>query len=126
MPHFGSASFVASPAQFGQNIEQHDGVSVIYLLQYTVIPNSLKEMRDQCVFVVQVEAGVVLARPWRACSRLQNDEHEMQGRIVIVERSDCMFEDKVRIAEQAGAVAVIVIGTFIQLIAYLTTREQKQ
>lgn len=56
---------------------------------------------------MQVEGIAVLASPIRACQAL---EQPVQGRVVVVERGDCMFVDKARILQAAGAIAGIVIG----------------
>ena len=46
------------------------------------------------VFTVQVQAEVAVAEPFRACEPLIN-AGELVNKIVIVERGDCMFVDKV-------------------------------
>jgi len=43
---------------------------------------------------VQVQAEVAVAQPFRACEPLINAA-ELAHKIVIVERGDCMFVDKV-------------------------------
>lgn len=43
---------------------------------------------------LQVSATVSVATPLRACESLQNAD-VLQGRIVIVERGECMFVEKV-------------------------------
>lgn len=42
----------------------------------------------------QVTGVLVKAIPLRACEKLDN-EGEIQGKIVIIERGDCMFIEKV-------------------------------
>ncbi|GMH33547.1 hypothetical protein BSKO_01381 [Bryopsis sp. KO-2023] len=56
-----------------------------------------------------VQGGLVVAEPLNACRDLQNPE-EIKGGIVLVERGICPFSSKVKNAEDAGAVAVIVIN----------------
>ena len=58
---------------------------------------------------VQVEAEVVIAQPLSGCSSLLNAP-SMKGKVVAVLRGDCMFQEKARTAQQAGALGVIVIG----------------
>lgn len=43
---------------------------------------------------LQVSAVVSVATPLRACEPLRNPD-ELRGRIVIVERGECMFVEKV-------------------------------
>jgi len=55
-----------------------------------------------------VEGEIVWARPLRACDeRLQNAEN-LSGKIVVAERGDCTFVSKARLAQKAGASALIV------------------
>ncbi|XP_063228642.1 ER degradation-enhancing alpha-mannosidase-like protein 3 isoform X2 [Bacillus rossius redtenbacheri] len=56
----------------------------------------------------KVTGRVGVAEPLKACTDLANAER-LRGRIVVVERGDCMFVDKARRLEQAGAVAGIVV-----------------
>lgn len=56
-----------------------------------------------------VSQNIIYADPLRLCSKLKTNADEAKGKIVVVERGDCTFVDKARIAQQAGAVAVIVI-----------------
>lgn len=60
----------------------------------------------------QIEAEVVFAKPLAACQPLQNPA-DVLGRIVLIERGDCMFQIKSRNAQLAGAKAVIIYGEFI-------------
>ena len=54
-----------------------------------------------------VSAEVVYADPPLACGVLAN-EAGMAGRIALVDRGDCLFTEKVRVVQDAGAVAAIV------------------
>ena len=42
----------------------------------------------------QVSGMLAIARPFRACKEIEN-VHELAGHIIILERGDCMFVDKV-------------------------------
>ena len=53
---------------------------------------------------------IAFADPLRACLPLKNAEM-LKNKIVIVERGDCMFIDKVRQLQVTGAIAGIVFGT---------------
>lgn len=55
-----------------------------------------------------VKAAVIFAQPFRVCNELTNAE-KMKGRIVIMERGDCMFVEKARKIQKAGAVGGIVL-----------------
>lgn len=39
----------------------------------------------------------------------------MKGRIAVVQRQDCMFQEKARHAQESGAVGIIIVGKFITL-----------
>ncbi|KAK7576581.1 hypothetical protein V9T40_012867 [Parthenolecanium corni] len=56
----------------------------------------------------KVSAVVSVATPLRACEPLRNPD-ELRGRIVIVERGECMFVEKARKLEKAGAVGGIIV-----------------
>lgn len=56
----------------------------------------------------QITAQVAIANPPRACKELENGD-SLQGKVGIVERGDCMFVDKARLLQRAGAVAGIVM-----------------
>ncbi len=66
------------------------------------------------ILVLQVYGSLALAEPLRGCSSLTNRE-EVKGRIVMMERSDCMFQEKARHAAHAGARALIVFGLVVSL-----------
>lgn len=55
-----------------------------------------------------ITASVILAQPFRVCSDLLNAE-KMKGKIIIMERGDCMFVEKARKIQKAGALGGIVL-----------------
>lgn len=55
-----------------------------------------------------IHQKIVYANPLKLCSDLLN-ANEVKDRIIIVERGECTFVDKARKAQEASAVAVIVI-----------------
>lgn len=57
--------------------------------------------------VNSVTSKVVFAKPFHACSELQNKE-ALSEKIAIIERGECTFVDKARRAMNAGAKAVII------------------
>ncbi|XP_018782734.1 PREDICTED: ER degradation-enhancing alpha-mannosidase-like protein 3 isoform X2 [Bactrocera latifrons] len=54
-----------------------------------------------------VEGELVMAAPFRACEETSN-KAEISGKILIAERGDCTFVSKARLAQAAGALALIV------------------
>ncbi|XP_046389627.1 ER degradation-enhancing alpha-mannosidase-like protein 3 [Ischnura elegans] len=56
----------------------------------------------------KVTARVGVAEPLRVCGDLENPAR-INGRIAIVERGDCMFIEKARRVQAAGAVGVVVV-----------------
>lgn len=52
---------------------------------------------------------VVQARPPTACSTILNQDSVI-GRIALIDRGGCMFSEKVKYAQAAGATAVIICG----------------
>lgn len=50
-----------------------------------------------------------MAQPFRACHPLENIG-EISGQIAVVERSDCMFVEKVANVQRAGGIGVIIVG----------------
>lgn len=57
--------------------------------------------------VNSVTSKAVFAKPFHACTELQNKE-ALSGNIAIIERGECTFVDKARRAMHAGAKAVII------------------
>ncbi|XP_017471180.1 PREDICTED: ER degradation-enhancing alpha-mannosidase-like protein 3, partial [Rhagoletis zephyria] len=54
-----------------------------------------------------VEGELILAAPFPACEELTNGD-EIRGKVLIAERGDCTFVSKARLAQAAGALALIV------------------
>uniref|UniRef100_A0A915BGC4 alpha-1,2-Mannosidase n=1 Tax=Parascaris univalens TaxID=6257 RepID=A0A915BGC4_PARUN len=82
-PSFGFVHFVASPANFGADLHNK-----------------------------QVEGEVNFAVPPKGCAPLTNAP-SIVNRIAVVHRHDCMFQEKARYAQQAGAIAAIIIDDTI-------------
>ncbi|EJW79892.1 PA domain-containing protein, partial [Wuchereria bancrofti] len=82
-PIFGKLHWRAASAQFGKN------------LNYKA-----------------VVAEVQIAVPFRACSPLTNAPR-MKGRIAVVQRQDCMFQEKARYVQRSGAIGIIIIDNTI-------------
>ncbi|XP_073242535.1 ER degradation-enhancing alpha-mannosidase-like protein 3 [Porites lutea] len=80
-PYNGDVVLVACPARFGLDLSKGD---------------------------VGMSAEVSMGKPFKACSPLSNGE-ELKHRIAVLERGDCMFIDKTRHAQAAGAVGVVII-----------------
>ena len=55
-----------------------------------------------------VSGELAMAHPIRACTQLQNAV-SVKGKIVLVERGDCMFVEKARNLQRAGAIAGVVM-----------------
>ncbi|KAK6195946.1 hypothetical protein SNE40_001268 [Patella caerulea] len=79
-PYYGSVYYKAGPAQFGYDLK--------------ALPP------------VQGKLGV--ADPIKACTAFNNID-DLGGKIVIIERGDCMFVDKARNLMHAGAIGGIVL-----------------
>ncbi|KAB7496940.1 ER degradation-enhancing alpha-mannosidase-like protein 3 [Armadillidium nasatum] len=75
-----SVTLLAGPAQFGKDLSKD----------------------------IVVTGTVVKASPIKACGKLENGE-EVKGKIVILERGECMFIEKARNIEALGAVGGIVV-----------------
>ncbi|XP_069686401.1 ER degradation-enhancing alpha-mannosidase-like protein 3 [Periplaneta americana] len=56
----------------------------------------------------QVKGRIGVADPLRVCADLLNPER-LKGRVAIMERGDCMFVEKARRIQKAGAIAGIVV-----------------
>jgi len=50
--------------------------------------------------------------PFKACNSSQLfNGNELRGKIAVILRGDCMFEDKALLVQREGAVGLIIIGT---------------
>lgn len=56
----------------------------------------------------KLTAETVFVQPFKGCTKL-NAIDEIKGKIAIMERGDCMFVDKARNVQKAGAVGAIII-----------------
>lgn len=79
-PYLGSVVYKAGPAQFGYDLKQKPAITG--LLQ--------------------------ILEPFKGCTELTNGDR-ISGKIAVMERGDCMFIDKARNIERAGAIGGIVI-----------------
>ncbi|XP_065792267.1 ER degradation-enhancing alpha-mannosidase-like protein 3 isoform X1 [Muntiacus reevesi] len=79
-PFFGRVVLTAGPAQFGPDLSKH------------------KETRG----------FVAISKPYNGCSELTNPEAVM-GKIALIQRGQCMFAEKARNIQNAGAIGGIVI-----------------
>lgn len=80
-PYNGNVVLDACPARFGLDLSRGD---------------------------VGISAEVNIGEPFKGCSALTNAD-DLKHRIVVLERGDCMFIDKARQAQAAGAVGAIII-----------------
>merc|ERR1719187_2014101 len=58
---------------------------------------------------VKVSGEVVLANDLKACGGSLQNGPSMWGKIVVVERGDCMFVEKARVIQSLGAIGGIVL-----------------
>ncbi|KAL3872065.1 hypothetical protein ACJMK2_040022 [Sinanodonta woodiana] len=79
-PFHGSVVYKAGPAQFGYDLKESPPII----------------------------GHLAFAEPYKVCSPVLNPE-DISGRIAILERGDCMFVDKARHLQKAGAIGGIVI-----------------
>ena len=63
--------------------------------------------------VEMLNASTVVAVPEMGCTPLENAE-QMAGNIAVINRGGCVFAEKARNAEAAGAVAVIITNNRIE------------
>ncbi|CAL1540392.1 unnamed protein product [Lymnaea stagnalis] len=78
-PFNGGVVFRAGPAQFGYDLNKNP----------------------------PIRGQLAIARPFKGCTNIENVD-EIRGKVVIVERGDCMFVDKARNLQKSGAVGGIV------------------
>ncbi|CAL8396104.1 unnamed protein product [Boreogadus saida] len=80
-PYFGRVVLTAGPAQFGTDLSKSS---------------------------TGVRGFVTVAEPYSGCSELTNGDF-VQGRIALLQRGQCMFAEKARHIQRAGAIGGIVI-----------------
>ncbi|CAL8308919.1 unnamed protein product [Lota lota] len=80
-PYFGRVVLTAGPAQFGIDLSKSS---------------------------TGVRGFVTVAEPYSGCTELSNGEY-VQGRIALLQRGQCMFAEKARHIQKAGAIGGIVI-----------------
>lgn len=52
---------------------------------------------------------VAKAEPYNGCAPITNPK-QISGKIAVIRRGDCMFQEKVKFLQDAGAIAAIIIG----------------
>jgi mannosidase alpha-like ER degradation enhancer 3 len=57
---------------------------------------------------------IARADPYNGCEEVKNPTH-IVNKIAIVRRGECMFQEKLKNMQDAGAIAVIVIGKLYEL-----------
>ncbi|XP_062854894.1 ER degradation-enhancing alpha-mannosidase-like protein 3 isoform X2 [Trichomycterus rosablanca] len=80
-PYFGRVVLTAGPAQFGTDLSKSN---------------------------LGVRGFVMVAEPYTGCSELSNADY-VAGRIALLQRGQCMFAEKARNIQKAGAIGGIVI-----------------
>ena len=58
-----------------------------------------------------ITGQIVMANDIKACSTSQQNGESMKGKLVLVERGDCMFIEKARVIQSRGAIGGIVMDT---------------
>ena len=61
------------------------------------------------MFYIQVKGKLTVADPIKGCETFRNLD-DIRGRIAIMERGECMFIDKARQLQEAGAIGGLIIG----------------
>ena len=84
----------AGPAQFGPNLGGSGAAA-----------------GDDDVDKSAINGQIVMANDIKACSTSQQNGESMRGKLVLVERGDCMFIEKARVIQSRGAIAGIVMDT---------------
>lgn len=101
-PHFGLPAWTAAPATFGMNFTNGEKVFKFFF----------KFFDDNKIFLNQVIGEIVLVDPFKACNSSQLfNGNELRGKIAVILRGDCMFEDKALLVQRERAVGLIIIGT---------------
>uniref|UniRef100_A0A915JPM4 PA domain-containing protein n=1 Tax=Romanomermis culicivorax TaxID=13658 RepID=A0A915JPM4_ROMCU len=110
-PFFGTVDELASPAQFGQPLEDESEENAKNDSFCNI--HSIQKLGTQPIVWIPQQKGHVIGRllladPIRGCTELKNEKLIDQNTIVLMERSDCMFIEKVRRAQNAGAGGAII------------------
>lgn len=63
---------------------------------------------------MQVRGFITVAEPYSGCAEITNAEY-VRGHIALLQRGQCMFAEKARHIQKAGAIGGIVIGQYRQL-----------
>lgn len=142
-PFFGRVVLTAGPAQFGTDLSKSStGVSGFVmsqaaryqvgtkrvahfsnvLLSNTSLTQTEGRMKSVhhiilCVSVfarVKVRGFVTVAEPYTGCAEITNAEY-VRGHIALLQRGQCMFAEKARNIQKAGAIGGIVIGECVRL-----------
>ena len=92
----------------------HHGLSTLVLHDSVTKKNIREEMRHglfgpRLPFGQNVTAEIAIAKPYKACTPLTNAA-DVRDRIVVVLRGECYFVTKAEHAQNAGAVAVLVVN----------------
>ncbi|XP_077463343.1 ER degradation-enhancing alpha-mannosidase-like protein 3 isoform X2 [Stigmatopora argus] len=80
-PYFGRVVLTAGPAQFGADLSKSS---------------------------TGVRGFVAVAEPYSGCSEISNGD-QIRGRIALLQRGQCMFAEKARHVQNAGAIGAIVV-----------------
>lgn len=106
-PFFGRVVLTAGPAQFGTDLSKSaTGVSLGEDLNETAAQRAPTPLCSSCM---QVRGFITVAEPYSGCSDITNAEY-VQGHIALLQRGQCMFAEKARHIQKAGAIGGIVIG----------------
>ncbi|MEZ6089916.1 MAG: M36 family metallopeptidase [Pirellulaceae bacterium] len=107
-----NATFATSPDGTSSRLELFVWDAAASILVHSAPPNSDPFQATEAGFgpqapIAGVSSHVVMAEPADACTALSNAE-QASGGIVLIDRGTCFFDDKVKRAQDAGAVAVII------------------
>lgn len=84
--------------------------SVARSLTYTITDDGSAPTTDWgAPITTPITSQLVQANPYRACAALTNGS-AISGKVALVERGDCEFGAKAKAAQDAGAIAVIIVN----------------
>lgn len=124
-PFFGRVVLTAGPAQFGTDLSKSaTGVSFVAVPSLHIVSEAESNVGEQTEVLcrktngflphaLQVRGFVTVAEPYSGCSEITNAEY-VQGHIALLQRGQCMFAEKARHIQKAGAIGGIVIGQWGQ------------